>query len=144
MLEIMLAGNKTEFAPGEHIEGTVRWGAQGEPPDGLVVALMYQAEGRGTRDTVHLDEVEVATLSLSGEHGFRFLAPESPYTFDGTLISLRWFIEASCSEETVTKPIVVSPWVETVRLKEVKDPDIHGVLAVLKAKADQAQQQQQQ
>lgn len=143
MLEIVLAGNKTEYAPGEHIEGTVRWGANDEPPDGLVVGLLYQTEGRGTQDTVHVDEVEVATLALTGEHNFRFLVPESPYTFDGTLISLRWYVEVSCSDETELKPVVVSPWVETVRLKEVKEPGVLGALAALKAKADQSQQQQQ-
>ena len=101
---------------------------------------MYQTEGRGTQDTVHVEEIDVATSVLSGEHGFRFVTPASPYTFDGTLISLRWFVEASCSEETQTKPIVVSPWVETIRLKELKEP---GVLEALAALKSQEQQQQQ-
>lgn len=139
MLEIALAGNKAEFAPGEHIEGRVVWSGT-EAPEGLVVALMYQTEGRGTRDTNHVEEIDVQASTGAGEQSFRFAVPEGPYTFDGTLISLRWFIEASCEETTETKAIVVSPWVETVRLKEVKEPGVLEALAALKAEQEQQQQ----
>lgn len=141
MLEIMLAGNKKEYAPGETIEGTVRWSRTGEPPAGLVVALMYETEGKGTQDRVHVEELDMRAAAISGEEGFRFKAPASPYTFNGTLISLRWHIEASADEEdTVTVPIVLSPWVETLRLKQLAEP---GPLELLKAMKEQQEQQQQ-
>lgn len=139
MLEITLNNNRREYAPGEHVEGTVRWGSGGVP-DGLVVALLYRTEGKGTQDTSHVEEVDVSTASALGEHGFRFKVPEFPYTFDGTLISLRWFVEASTADETVEEPITVSPWVEILRLQAIKEPD---PLELLKQAQQQHQQQQQ-
>ena len=136
MLEIVLDGNRAEFAPGEVISGVVRWDPA-TSPSRLGIALAFRTEGRGTQDSASVAELDLDAQSAGGEAAFRFTAPRAPYTFDGTLISLRWFLLATSRKDNAEFPITLSPWVKIIRLQQVKSPDIHDLLARVKGQQQQ-------
>lgn len=115
--------SKLEFAPGESLTGTLRWGS-GNPPAGLRLVLGFHTEGKGTTDHVDVDEQSVSAPQRPGEFDFRFALPAAPYTFDGALISLRWHVNAVVGRDRVQAAFTFSPWVETVRLQAVKEAEI--------------------
>lgn len=138
MLELALKDDRREYTPGEAIEGVVRWSDE-KTPRGLTVSLVYRTEGRGTQDSATVAEESLAPNGGPGEVSFRVKAPEAPYTFDGSLISLRWYVVAGARGETVEAAITVSPWVQPLRLKQITEPSPLELL-----KQQRAQQQQQQ
>ena len=113
MLELALKGDRREYTPGEAIEGVVRWSDE-KTPRGLTVSLVYRTEGRGTQDSATVAEESLAPNGGPGEVPFSVKAPEAPYTFDGSLISLRWYVVAASRQETVEATITVSPWLARV------------------------------
>jgi len=137
MLEVRLPQNRHEFAPGEVISGEVAWNAPDGAPGTIELVLLYRTEGRGTQDIKYAAELSLKADAPSGTVDFRLALPEGPYTFDGTLISLRWLIEVSAGDEVHEEAITVSPWVETVKLQAYKEPDSVDILQQM-----QGQQQQ--
>lgn len=138
MLELALKGDRREYAPGEVIEGVVRWSDE-KTPRGLTVSLTYRTEGRGTQDSATVTEEGLAPNGGPGEVAFQLRAPQAPYTFDGSLIALRWYVVASSRGETVEAAVTISPWVQTLRLKQITEP---SPLERLKRQREQQQQQQ--
>lgn len=136
MLEIHLPQGRHEFAPGEVIEGEYSWRADAAPGE-IELTLLFRTEGKGTQDVKYVDTQSFQTTDPAGKRPFRFELPDGPYTFDGVLISLRWVLTLISDDEHCEEVITVSPWVETLKLKEFKEPGVLDLLA-------EAQQQQQQ
>ncbi len=85
----------TSLEPGSELRGRVDWRAEGEPPESLLVSLLWYTEGKGTEDVGIVDHVTVEHPSIQGGHEFSFRLPDFPWSFSGTLISLVWAVEAS-------------------------------------------------
>jgi len=112
----------TVYLPGDPVEGKILW-ALDEPPGEVLLSLGWWTEGRGSRDAKIEAEQEWKTMEAAGERDFRFKLPDTPYSFNGQLISLKWALELTVGngdEKQVTE-IIVSPHGVPVELNKVKD-----------------------
>ena len=109
-LDIQLRDNKTRYAPGETVHGSVQWNVEGNPKR-LDLSLLWYTAGKGTRDVGIIETVEIDNPGAFGSRDFAFSLPYGPYSFSGKLISLVWTLElmASPGEQTVRQEITVSP-----------------------------------
>lgn len=101
---------KSHYAPGETISGRILWALE-KPPESLRLTLGWWTEGRGNKDASIEASQEWETTNLAGEEAFTFTLPPSPYSFSGTLITLKWAIELKLrkGKQTAMESILVSP-----------------------------------
>ena len=124
-LNLELLDGRTQFRPGEIIEGTASWQLS-VPPRRLNVHLYWHTEGRGTEDASIVETITYENTQGFESRPFRFKAPNGPYSYDGRLIAIEWALELSGegTEELVQVPLVISPTRETFRdLAEPESPD---------------------
>jgi hypothetical protein len=111
VINISIDNDRTDFCPGESIQGTVEWSFS-SVADAIDVELMWKTRGKGT-----VDECVATTSSIStggrgrGSSKFVLTAPRGPYSFSGKLISLIWYVSGSAPriKETCEKEIVIGP-----------------------------------
>ena len=108
----------TSYEPGSRVSGRVEWRVEGEPPDKLLISLLWHTEGKGTEDVEIIEQQDVDHPGLVGQHCFEVQLPSFPWSFSGTLISLIWAIEASLEPGGTVERIdlVSAPGAEEVRL----------------------------
>ena len=100
-IDISFDNGKSEYKPGEMLQGRVRW-TLSDTPQKIELHLLWHTAGRGTEDIEIVDQLDVSSASSFGEMPFSFTLPLSPYSFSGSLISLLWAIEL-----VVAKPDLV-------------------------------------
>ena len=83
---------RTNFQPGDAIEGTVTWVAE-KPPRKAELRLFWHTRGKGDRDSGLVETVSFELPQTSESRPFQFRAPEYPPSFSGRLISLLWGLE---------------------------------------------------
>jgi len=120
-LSIALNDDRTVFAPGAEIRGTITWRCDANPQL-LELSLFWYTAGKGTRD---VGLIETKRFDEPGAHGskdFAFTLPAGPYSFSGKLISLLWALELTSSPgaEIVRREITVSPTGQEILLGEVR------------------------
>lgn len=116
-LSIELESKEKPLKPGETVRGTVSW--QGiSPQEELEIVLLYRTDGVGTLDIEEIDSLTVPSPASSGRQSFAFKLPEGPYSFEGSLISLIWAIEAASGNDEVDESVefVLSPFDYPIRL----------------------------
>ena len=95
--------DRNAFEPGEEIAGSV------SHPDliEVEVALCWDTWSRGDRDS---NQVAQTQIWIERGHGrFTLTAPESPLSFTGKLLSLRYFIRARGANAEDRFDIVIGP-----------------------------------
>lgn len=107
---ITLALNVSEFAPTDSISGVATWQVGRMPESGSVNLFWYASQ----RDGPHVHPVAslpILDLAKSGTFEFSFKAPESPYSYDGTLFQCHWALELLLEPALldVREKVVVSP-----------------------------------
>lgn len=104
--------------PGERLEGRVDWQVEGDRAERILVSLLWYTAGKGTEDVKVVEQVEVTSPSMIGSKAFDFVAPEFPWSFSGTLMSLVWAVEASLEPkgDVSRVDVVVAPGGEEIRL----------------------------
>ena len=119
-ISIETEAGRTAFAPGEEVRGQVEWELT-HPAQRVEVRLFWYTRGKGTTDVQVVKVQRTDVAGLRGRHAFRFVLPEEPYSFSGTLISLIWAIEAIAEpgERTTRLDLVVAPEGKEVRLSTV-------------------------
>jgi hypothetical protein len=119
-LSVDIRDNKTAFAPGETLEGTIQWNLE-SPPRRLKLSLFWYTSGKGTRDVGVAQSLNIDDPGAFGTREFDFALPDGPYSFSGKLISLIWAVELTCSpgSDTVRKEITLSPSGQEITLGEV-------------------------
>lgn len=125
MIEIKLSENKTQFTPGQTIQGAVRWStAHASADEALAVRLIWYTSGKGTRDFAIVDErLHRLAGATQVDCPFEFIAPRRPLSFTGQLISLQWAIEAVRlpSKRSTRIDIVLAHGPSEVHLASVAD-----------------------
>jgi hypothetical protein len=119
-LRLKMEGARTSFHPGELLAGVADWQLDGPPRPGesVKLRLVWYTEGRGTTDAAVIETVDFKNPGEEDSRAFRLQLPEAPYSFEGTLITLTWALEAVIAEKTLGRmEITVSPTGEPVRLK---------------------------
>lgn len=103
--------------PGDPITGTVRWSGTVEA---LEVVLRWETSGKGTKDEQIVARAPVVVADhRSAEGRFAMTAPEQPFSFSGTLISLTYFVrvaDADLDQGHIEAEIVIAPGGKEVRL----------------------------
>ncbi len=109
-LQIHLRDDKTTYAPGETVEGTIQWNLDANPRH-LELALFWYTAGKGTRDVGVVNSLKLDAPGAFGQKDFAFDLADGPYSFSGKLISLIWAVELTCSPggEAVRREFVLSP-----------------------------------
>ncbi|MBZ5552419.1 MAG: hypothetical protein LAO21_06840 [Acidobacteriia bacterium] len=109
-LTIQPRDNKTRFLPGEEVAGTVSWYLD-QSLKTFELRLFWYTKGRGTSDTGIVENIRFENPEPEGRREFRFVLPDGPYSFAGTLITLNWALElvAEPTREAARVDIVVSP-----------------------------------
>lgn len=92
MLTIETTDGRTWFKPGELIEGRASWYLD-EEVDAIEIRLFWYTSGKGTRDVGVERSLRIDGPDTSSYREFSFPAPDGPYSFSGTLITLAWAIE---------------------------------------------------
>jgi hypothetical protein len=110
-----------ELVPGQEIDGRAAWQLD-DAPKRASLRLFWYTEGRGNQDVGIVAEEEFDPIRASHDEEYRFTIPESPYSFSGKLISLRWAIELVIDKgkEVERIELMVSPWVEEVKLGTIE------------------------
>ena len=122
-LTIELTDDRTNFAPGEEVSGTVSWSTE-QTGEKLELRLFWFTRGKGTEDAGIVEKIQFDRPSPHETRPFRFHLPAGPYSFSGRLISLVWALElvASGSKTVVRRELEVGPDRREVRLESVRSP----------------------
>jgi len=118
-LAVFLPGNRTAFAPGEHLEVSVLWALE-RAPGAIEVRLFWVTRGKGTEDLEIVASMPIRADTPAGEGAVAFILPEAPWSFSGRLISLVWGVEAvvAAPERTAACEFVLAPGAAELRLHE--------------------------
>lgn len=113
-LTIVLSQALPAFHPGEAVEGEVQWNLT-EPTDELMLELIWMTQTKsGSEDEEVAGCERFAVTDLKGSAKFRFELPESPWSFEGRLFSVKWRLELA-GDDVVRTEIVVSPTGQPIR-----------------------------
>jgi hypothetical protein len=91
-IRLGLRENRTSFAPGELIAGAVDWECD-RVPSKVEVRLGWTTMGKGTTDSNVVERIVLPDPQPTDLRTFEFTAPDEPYSFSGTLVSLVWNVE---------------------------------------------------
>lgn len=119
MLRLEVDGGASEFAPGQTIHGTATWQLDSAPAS-MTLRLFWYTLGKGTQDVEIVSEVVFDNPQMSESRRFTFTLPNAPYSFSGTLISLKWALELILGDEreVARLDILLSPWVTELKLEQ--------------------------
>lgn len=101
---------KTVYLPGELLKGEVLWALE-KAPEKLYLSLGWWTEGRGSKDAKITEELEWQAPDSAGKQSFEITLPETPYSLEGHLISIKWGLELSTEKgkNSQALDIVISP-----------------------------------
>ena len=115
-LRLETTDNQMAYLPGDAIGGIAVWQLD-EEVEAIEVRLFWYTQGKGTQDIGIVDTIRFDHPELEGGQPFSFSAPNGPYSFSGTLISLMWGVE-----------LVVLPSGDAERIDITISPTGHEVL----------------
>ena len=115
-----LRENRTQFRPGEEVNGAVLWEGT-EKPQLAEVRLLWFTRGKGTEDVSVVATESFSDPQPGDTRTFHFTLPDAPYSFNGKLISVTWAVEfvLKPGEHAERIEIIVSPSDEEIRLSEI-------------------------
>lgn len=113
---------KTNYRPGELLRGELLW-ALDEPPEKIELSLGWWTEGRGDKDANIEHMLEWRSMESAGKESFEMKLPESPYSFEGHLISLKWALELRTAngKQSTTLNLLIAPTDEPIALPLIED-----------------------
>ncbi len=122
ILRINLDKDERWFKPGESITGKISWHNDAQV-DSVEVHLCWFTQGKGSEDVGIVSTWKVPQPGPSGNSAFTFTAPEGPYSFAGSLVSLSWTLELIVLPpgETERVDILVGPRPAEIILEPVHD-----------------------
>jgi len=121
-LRVELPQPRAGLRPGGTVTGEATW-TLSEPAPSLRLKLAWTTDGQGA--DAEPDVVETQTIDrpeTEGRRPFSFELPDGPWSFEGTLFSLQWYVELEESPSHYDRgEFVLSPTGETIRLRK-EDP----------------------
>ena len=116
ILDVQLEGG-TIFRPGETIAGHASWHLD-KKPKAARVRLFWYTMGKGTEDSQVEDQQVFDNPMQQDNRSFSFRLPIAPYSFSGTLITLRWGVELDVKgvKDLCTREFVLSPFEKEIVL----------------------------
>ena len=119
-LQLELVDGKTQYRPGEAVEGVAFWELDA-PPKSVEVRLFWRTQGKGTVDVEVVQSLPQSGVGAGDRRPFRFVLPPGPYSVSGVLVSIVWGVElvTEPSADSASVEITVSPTGEEIRLQKV-------------------------
>ena len=119
-IRLGLRENRTSYRLGDTLGGAILWEGTGKPKS-AEVRLLWFTRGKGTEDVSVLATETFSDPQPGDTRTFEFVLPDSPYSFNGKLISLTWAVEFVLEPGNHAERIefVVSPSGEEIRLSEI-------------------------
>ena len=116
-LSVDLPDNRNFFAPGDILKGTAAWQLD-HAPEKIHLRLFWYTRGKGTEDIEVVSETVFDHPHPTENRPFEIPLPQSPYSFNGKLVSLIWALElvTDNNKTAALKEIVISPYGEEVDL----------------------------
>jgi hypothetical protein len=113
--ELRLHLDADAIEPGEQITGRVMWSAKVES---LEVQLRWETSGKGDKDTAIVARAAIVIPDHEArEARFALTAPEQPFSFSGTLISLTYYVRVvDTAGGQFETEIVIAPGGKEIRL----------------------------
>ncbi len=90
-INIEVDHHHTDFTPGDSISGKITWQPK-EKIQEVALRLFWHTTGRGTQEIKVVTELKWP--ASQGQADFSIVLPHDPYSFTGTLIALKWSLEA--------------------------------------------------
>lgn len=122
-VSVELADHRIDFRPGDVVDGMVTWSA-GEDGrvDAVEVRLLWHTRGKGDTDVRIVQTVQFDKPAAQDAQLFSFTLPAGPHSFEGTLISLIWGVEAVVKpgKNSARAQFTVTPDGMPIRLTAVK------------------------
>lgn len=84
--------DSTTCKPGGSVSGRVAWKCA-DTPRQVEIRLFWQVVGEGVDEAHVVDSREIQFPSADQEDRFEFSLPGQPYSYEGTLFSIKWGIE---------------------------------------------------
>ncbi len=120
LMTLTLYDTENQPAPGGALKGVAEWELDAEP-DQLTLALIYFVESRADESPVLVDSHEWETPGRQGRQEFTFQLPQSPYSFKGKLMTLKWAVELTTAESNLFErcEFVLTPTGQEIQLSKV-------------------------
>lgn len=112
----------TKFTPGDTISGKITWEAPVEVSE-VALRIFWFTSGRGTQEVSLV--VTQQWPATQGHAHFSMVLPHEPYSFTGTLIALKWALEAvflPTEESSTPYEFDLTPNGEPITLIPVQTP----------------------
>lgn len=117
--------DQVHFQPGQTLHGLAGWELD-EPPDTVEVRLSWYTEGKGDQDVRIVKHESFDNPPAVDARIFEFELPIQPYSFSGSLISVRWALELIVDHTHSRRlDIVIAPEGREINLAEL-DPVKEG------------------
>jgi len=115
-LKVVLAQALPAYHPGEALEGTAEWELS-MPTKQLELRLCWTTDApAGSEEPVVLKTETIEAPSPEGRRRFRWELPEGPWSFEGKLFSVKWFLElVDEADERGRTEFVLSPTGQPLR-----------------------------
>ena len=110
VLELTLARGHA-YLPGEQLEGVASWRAE-RPLAAIELRLFWFTSGKGTEDLEIVERVTFEAPQAVERRPFKLRLPDEPYSFSGSLVSLRWALELVAlpdDHEAARVDVVIGP-----------------------------------
>ena len=92
-LRLSLQDDRKKFSPGEKLCGVAEWTLSTETQGDVHVHLLWHTEGKGSKDAEVIESISKSVSGLQGSMEFEWQLPQSPYSYQGTLLSIVWEVE---------------------------------------------------
>ncbi len=116
---------KPALRPGDTISGEATWSLSESTPS-LRLKLVWTTDGKGVdADPVTVEEQVIDRPATEGRQSFTFKLPDGPWSFEGKLFSVEWYVELGDSENRYKRrEFVLSPTGASIRVRsdEASEP----------------------
>ncbi len=92
-IKIHLTDDRTTYTPEQTIRGKLEWQLD-DRPRAIELQLIWQTEGKGTKDADAAVVQRWDSPAPSDELSFELTVPPGPLSYHGSMISILWTLEA--------------------------------------------------
>jgi len=131
-LELNFNDQSSDIRPGGVLKGEVSWRVEklaklSRKERAVEVALGWETSGKGTQDAeqVVVQKIRVEG-KVSGVADFELNLPREPWSFEGRLISLKWYVQASLENVVALEDVVLSADGQPVILPQAEYGGLKG------------------
>lgn len=109
-VDVRLTDQLRAWKPGEALDVEIRWASE-EPIEEVEVRLLWRTQGRGDEEDGVVASERWPALGTSGDRDLQFRLPAGPWSYEGELLTIRWYVDAALwpSGEHAEAQITLSP-----------------------------------